>query len=107
MSLPPLDDEERRRALDKAAAARRTRAALKEELRQGAIGIDEVLRRADEDEAIGRAKVSDVLEALPNVGKVRAQRLMDDLGISPSRRLRGLGANQRARLSEAFSRDRR
>ena len=40
-------------------------------------------------------KVSNVLESLPGVGKVRAQKLMEELDISASRRVRGLGAKQR------------
>jgi ribosomal protein S13 len=39
---------------------------------------------------------------LPGVGKVRARRIMEELDISESRRLRGLGANQRTALLEHF-----
>lgn len=107
MPLPDLDDEARRRALDKAAAARRARAALKADLREGRATLGEVLDRADHDEVVGRTKVAAVLEAVPNMGKVRAQKLMERLEISPSRRLRGLGANQRDKLRQAFGDDRR
>jgi ribosomal protein S13 len=40
---------------------------------------------------------------MPRIGKVRARKLMERLDISPSRRVRGLGANQRRRLLEEFS----
>ena len=102
MPLPELDDEARRQALEKAAEARKARAELKQQLKAGEIGFAEVLRRADEDEVIGKTKVSAVLEALPKVGKVRARKLMERLDISPSRRLRGLGANQRSKLLSEF-----
>jgi ribosomal protein S13 len=46
--------------------------------------------------------VSAVLESLPGVGKVRAQKLMEELDISASRRVRGLGAKQRAQLLDRF-----
>ena len=49
-------------------------------------------------------KVSNVLESLPGVGKVRAQKLMEELDISASRRVRGLGAKQREQLLERFAR---
>ncbi|MFE0654419.1 hypothetical protein ACFVZH_38395 [Streptomyces sp. NPDC059534] len=39
-----------------------------------------------------------LLESLPQIGRVRAQRLLIELGIAPSRRLRGLGPRQRQRL---------
>jgi guanylate kinase len=107
MPLPELDDEARRQALEKAAEARKIRAELKQQLKAGEIDLAEVLRRADADEVVGKTKVSAVLEALPKVGKVRARKLMERLDISPSRRVRGLGANQREKLLEAFDRRRR
>ena len=105
MPLPELDDESRRQALEKAAEARKARAELKQQLKAGEIGFAEVLRRADSDEVIGKTKVSAVLEALPKVGKVRARKLMERLDISPSRRVRGLGANQREKLLREFDAD--
>ena len=103
MPLPELDDEARRQALEKAAEARRVRAALKHQLKAGEIDFADVLERADRDEVVGKTKVSAVLEALPKVGKVRARRLMERLDISPSRRIRGLGNNQRRKLLEEFA----
>lgn len=105
MPLPELDDESRRQALEKAAEARRVRAELKQRLKAGEIDFAEVLRQADSNEIIGKTKVSAVLEALPKVGKVRARKLMERLDISPSRRVRGLGANQREKLLKEFEAD--
>jgi hypothetical protein len=102
MPLPELDPEARRQALEKAAEARRSRAELKQQLKSGEIGLKEVLRRADVDEVIGKTKVTAVLEAMPKMGKTRARKLMDELAISPSRRLRGLGVNQREKLLARF-----
>jgi ribosomal protein S13 len=50
-------------------------------------------------------KVSALLESLPGVGKVRAKQIMERLGIAESRRVRGLGANQRAALEQEFGAD--
>lgn len=102
MPLPELDDDARRDALNKAAEARKLRAEVKQRLKSGEIGLHDVLSRADDNEVIARTRVSEVLEAMPRVGRVRARRLMERLDISPSRRLRGLGANQRARLLDEF-----
>jgi ribosomal protein S13 len=49
-------------------------------------------------------KVLAVLESLPGTGKVKARRLMDQVGISDTRRLQGLGAKQRELLLEAIER---
>ena len=45
-----------------------------------------------------------MLESLPGVGKVQARRIMAELDISESRRLRGLGRNQRAGAARSTSR---
>ena len=103
MALPPLTPEQRAAALDKAAAARRARAALKVRLKSSGTSLADVLASGETDEAIGKMKVVAVLEAMPGVGKVRAQKIMERLEISPSRRVRGLGAKQREALVKEFS----
>jgi hypothetical protein len=104
MPLPPsLTPEERRAALEKAAAARRQRAEVKEQLKAGALTLGELFDRGAGNETLAKLKVVSVLESLPGVGKVKARRLMQELDISESRRLRGLGDNQRRKLLERFT----
>ena len=99
MPLPPqLSPEQRQAALDKAAAARRQRAELKDKLKMGSLTLRELLEQAASDDVIGKMKVLAVLESLPGLGKVKARRLMEEIGISETRRVQGLGANQRANL---------
>ena len=104
MPLPPsLSPDQRQAALEKAAAARRLRAELKEKLKMGSTTLKELLDTAERDEVVGKMKVVTVLESLPGVGKVRARRLMEDIGISETRRVRGLGAQQRESLLKEFA----
>ena len=105
MPLPPLTPEQRSAALAKAAAARKTRAALRERLKHHEATLSDVLATGENDEAIGAMRVVAVLESMPGVGKVRAQRIMERLGISMSRRVRGLGAHQREALQREFAAD--
>lgn len=100
---PPLTDEQRKQALEKAAVARRKRAELKEQLKSGRTSLKELLDRTA-DEVVGKMKVSTVLESLPGVGRVRARKIMERLDISESRRMRGLGAKQKENLLLEFSR---
>ena len=100
--LPQLTDEQRRQALLKAAEARRARAEVKELLKMGSLTVAGLLDRADGDEVLARMKVLAVLESLPKLGKVKARRAMEDIGISESRRLRGLGTQQRTALVSRF-----
>ena len=104
MAQPPqLTPEQRAAALEKAKAARTARAELKERLKLGSISLAEVLRQSDSDELVGKTKVLAVLESLPGVGKVKARRTMEEIGIAETRRLRGLGKQQRESLLAAFS----
>lgn len=103
VALPPLTPEQRAAALEKAAEARRERAEVKNRLKQSGASLPEVLKEGQTNEVIGKMKVSALLEAMPGVGKVRAKQIMDRLGIAESRRVRGLGANQRAALEKEFA----
>lgn len=102
MALPQLTPEQRTAALEKAAAARRVRAELKERLKKGQTSVKQVLADAEKDEALAKLKVSALLEALPGVGKVRAAQLMEQFEIAASRRIRGLGDRQRKALLDEF-----
>lgn len=99
---PQLTPEQREAALAKAAAARKARAELKEKLKMGSLSLSEVLGQADGDTVVGKTKVLAVLESLPGVGKVKARRTMEDIGIAESRTLKGLGTQQRKALLDAF-----
>jgi hypothetical protein len=95
---PTLTAEQRQAALAKAAKVRRERAELKGKLKMGRVTLSELLKKADSDEVVGKMKVLAVLESLPGLGKVKARRIMEEVGISETRRLQGLGANQREAL---------
>lgn len=103
MATPPiLSDEARQAALAKAAEARRVRADAKQRLKDGELSFSELLEAADADEILNNTKILTILESLPGVGKVKARRTMEAIGIAESRRIRGLGDNQRRELLAAF-----
>jgi acetolactate synthase small subunit len=101
--LPSLTPEQRAAALDKAAAARRERAEIKNRIRHSGASPIDVLREGQTNEVVGKMKVSALLRCIPGVGKVRAQQIMERVGISETRRVRGLGSNQIAALEREFS----
>jgi hypothetical protein len=102
VALPPLTPEERAAALLKAAAARRARADIKVRLKHGDVTIIDVIEEGATTDAIGKMRVSALLEAMPGVGKVRAKAIMERLEIAESRRVRGLGENQIERIKREF-----
>ena len=70
----------------------------------GSMSLAELLQQADANDTVGKMKVLAVLESLPGVGKVRARRAMEEIGIADTRRVRGLGDQQRRALLETFTR---
>lgn len=100
--IPTLTTEQRRENLEKAKAARQRRAAILKGVADGSYSVVDVLNMALEDETVSRMKVFTLIKAAPGYGFARTQQLMHQLHISESRRIKGLGANQRAVLVEMF-----
>jgi predicted N-acetyltransferase YhbS len=102
VALPPLTPEQRQAALDKAAASRRERAQVKNRLKHSGATLTEVIEESQTNEVVGKMRVSELLQSMPGIGKVRAAQVMERLKISQTRRVRGLGAKQVAALLEEF-----
>jgi len=96
-----LTPEQRAAALQKAAEARTARAEIKARLKMGSMTLKEALD--SDDPNVGKLKVVSMLESLPGVGKVKARRLMEDIGIADNRRVQGLGAQQCKALLDELS----
>jgi ribosomal protein S13 len=64
----------------------------------GSMTLREALDSKDSN--VGKLKVVSMLESLPGVGKVKARRVMTEIGIADNRRVQGLGAQQRKSLLE-------
>lgn len=95
---PPEVD--RAAASRRAVAARRERAALKKDVATRVITPQELLRRALAEPAspAGAMRVPEFLTAIPAIGEGKRDRILRDLGISPVKRLGGLGSRQREDL---------
>lgn len=102
MALPTLTAEQREEALAKATAARRRRAEAKAALKKRELSLSELFEQADEDDALAKMRAKALLESLPRVGVHRAAQHMNEIGISPTRRIRGLGRVQREELIRRF-----
>ena len=97
MATPPsLTPEQRAAALRKAAEARAARADIKARLKMWSITLREALN--SDDQNMAKLKVVSLLESLPGVGKVKARKLMEEVGIADNRRVQGLGEQQKRQL---------
>lgn len=105
MSIPARTTEQRAAALHDALAARAERARLRAALKGRTITGVDIIEGAAENRLWAGLKVTWLLECLPGVGEVRAERMLDALQIAPSRRIQGLGSRQRVALVEALRRE--
>ncbi|GAA4743399.1 hypothetical protein GCM10025783_13710 [Amnibacterium soli] len=85
-----------------AVAARRARAEVKRQVSEGERSASEVLSSAARDGAQPEStlRVSELIGSIPWLGPTRTAKIMQELRISPSKRLGGLGVHQYQRLHE-------
>jgi hypothetical protein len=102
VSVPQRTAEQRADALTAALAARRERSRLKAALKARDLTVLDVLEGAPRNPLWGGLKVLWLLECVPGVGSVRAERILATVQIAPSRRVQGLGERQRAALIVAL-----
>jgi hypothetical protein len=100
MALPTLTPEQRQAALAKASEARKARSELLAALKSGTTSMIEVLAR--EDDVAKKTKVAAAVKALPGYGPAKAAAVLAQAGIPDTRRIGGLGDQQRRRLTEAL-----
>lgn len=98
MGIPELTNEQRRQALDRAMAARRERACFLARCKAGDIAPAEAIA----DQVAQRVPVRRFLESFPGMGRAKAEAVMEDAGISSTRRVRGLGCRQREAVLAAL-----
>lgn len=98
MAVPPPVD--RAAASRAAVAARRARADVKRSIATGTRTTLDVLDASSDpaNAAEHRLRVTQFLLSIPHVGQTKTDRILEQLQISPAKRLGGLGANQRERL---------
>jgi len=97
-AVPTRTPEQRAEALAKALATRQAKAHLRRDIKGGRITGADVIEGSSTDPVWAGLRVSWLLEALPGVGPIRAERIMHELAIAPSRRIQGLGERQRGAL---------
>jgi guanylate kinase len=103
MSHPPeMSIEDRRKALELSKLSRQLRAKYKALVASGELSFSDFLSIAESEPTLLRMRVRDLLESIPGYGKVRVENLMRKSGISPTRRIQGLGKNQRSALLGHF-----
>src|SRR5438067_13593206 len=96
VAAPERSLVQRMEALQRANEIRTSRAQLKRDLKSGRASIHGLL--LDPPEWVETAKVFDMLLAVPKYGRVKANKILQQCRISPSKTIGGLSERQRAEL---------
>ncbi len=101
-AAPERSHIQRMEALQRANQIRTQRAQLKRDLRAGKTSIDRLL--VSPPEYLETAKVFDMLLATPKFGRVKANKILQQCRISPSKTVGGLSERQRTELVDLLIR---
>ena len=89
-------------ALERATKIRTRRAQLKRDLKAGKAQIEKLL--LDPPDYVLSAKAFDMILAVPKYGRVKANKILTQCRISPSKTIGGLSERQRAELVQFLRR---
>jgi hypothetical protein len=95
-AVPERTHDQRMRALRRANEIRSKRAQLKRDLKGGKVKIEALLR--DPPDYVMSAKAFDMILAVPKYGRVKANKILSQCRISPSKTIGGLSERQRGEL---------
>jgi hypothetical protein len=95
-AVPERTRDQRMRALEKANDIRTRRAKLKRDMKAGKAKVETLL--LDPPDYVLSAKAFDVIIAVPKYGRVKANRILSQCRISPSKTIGGLSERQRGEL---------
>jgi hypothetical protein len=95
-AVPERTHEQRMRALRRANEIRTARAQLKRDLKAGKAKVEQLL--IDPPEYVLSAKAFDMIIAVPKYGRVKANKILSQCRISPSKTIGGLSERQRGEL---------
>jgi hypothetical protein len=95
-AVPERTHEQRMRALERANQIRSRRAQLKRDLKAGKVKVESLL--LDPPDYVLSAKAFDMILAVPKYGRVKANKILTQCRISPSKTIGGLSERQRGEL---------
>ena len=101
-AVPERTSEQRMKALNNANEIRTARAQLKRDLKAGKAQINKLL--LDPPDYVLSAKAFDMILAVPKYGRVKANKILTQCRISPSKTIGGLSERQRAELVHMLQR---
>ncbi len=102
VAVPERTHAQRMKALGRANEIRTKRAQLKRDLKAGKTKVQTLL--LDPPEWVESAKAFDMILAVPKYGRVKANKILTQCRISPSKTIGGLSERQRTELVQMLRR---
>lgn len=104
MTFTNLSDEARNKGLKKARLVRKKQSEIKEQLKKGKTNMNKLFKDHELFENyIAGMKVLNIVSSLPGNGKMHAARVLEELNISPHKKMGGLGKNQKENFYKYFN----
>ena len=100
--VPTLTSEQRKENLGKAMAARSERHQMLLNVKRGGLSVPDFIGMAGTSKVVANTRVFALLKAAPGYGFAKAQRALKQIGISETRRVKGLGARQTREICDLF-----
>lgn len=91
---PQITDEERQQRLAKAMTTRRVRSEAKANIKINPRYAIYILSNKRDDEFLGGMRTVDVLKAVPTIGPITADIMLDEVKVLKTRRVRALNPRQ-------------
>lgn len=82
----------------KSQEAAKHRRELREQTRNGTFTLADLFSLIEQDRTLGRTRIKVVLLWLPNFGKVKVCKVLEEASVSPTRRLTALRVAEKERL---------
>jgi len=102
--LTRLNNESRKKGLEKARVVRKKRSEIKKKLKHGKINIRVLFKdKKLFKEYISGMKVLTIVSSLPGNGKINATNVLEELKINPHKKMGGLGKNQKITFFKYFN----
>jgi hypothetical protein len=104
MTSTRLTDEARKKGLEKARVVRKKRSEIKNRLKKGKTTIRALFKDKELfEEYVSGMKVLAIVSSLPGNGKMNAVKVLEELNISPHKKMGGLGKNQKTDFFKYFN----
>lgn len=94
-----------RKGIEYARFIKAKRAQIKKSLKKGKLSLKNLLSDNTIDDDVLNMKIIELISSLPKIGRVNAEKIMQELNISKKKRLLGIGKKQKEKFYDYFKLD--